>query len=493
MTGLIALALAAAQAGSAAPAQDWRAAARTDVEAAYRLFLDNHPGVHDPRNPAFARQLERARAAGLAQAAKAADFGGYRDSLGAFSSTLGDGHALAFAVAPAASGPAQIQWPGFVAAWRGKGLFVHKAGPGAPAPEGSAILGCDGRRSADLVKARLLAMNFRPAEGGQWWFRAQQAFTASPTFLQLRPERCSFRTPAGKKLVAPLRWTAAPADFHQMQVTASDGERTPIGLGEPRKGLFLIGLPDFQPDPDAVQAYRRLYDEIRARRGELKAARALVIDLRHNNGGSSTWPKEAARAIWGDRPVDTALARFFSRVRIWWRASEGNTAYLPKMAAGLRANGNVAVAEAMDKVGEGMRTALSRGEPFYVQGDDKPDPASLPAPAPSDFETPVYVIIPGRCASACLDAVDIFTRFGNVTLIGAPTSADSTYMEVRMEDLPSGKGRIVIPNKLWAGRPRAAGEIYRPRIEVADLDWSTATFLDRIEKDLARAPGRRDQ
>lgn len=493
MTGLIAFALAAAQAASAGSGEDWRATARQDVEAAYRMMAENHPGMHDPGNRAFPERLKRARAAGLDQAAKATDFGGYRDSLGAFSSVLGDGHALAFATAPAASDPAQRQWPGFVAAWRGKGLFVHNIGSGAPAPVGSAILGCDGRRAAELVKARLMAMNFRAAEGGQWWFRAQQAFTASPAFLQHRPVRCSFRTPAGRKVAAALRWSAAPADLAERLTAASDGDRTPIGLSEPRPGLFLIGLPDFQPKEEGVQAYRRLYEEIRARRTELKAARAIVLDLRHNNGGSSTWPKEAARAIWGEAPVDTAMARYFSRVRIWWRASEGNTAYLPKMAASIRSNGNTAVADAMEKVGEGMRAALGRGEPFYVQGDDKPDPASLPPAARSDFGAPVYVITPGRCASACLDAVDIFTRFDKVTLIGAPTSADSTYMEVRSEDLPSGKGRIVIPNKLWAERPRAAGEIYRPRIEMADLDWSIAAFLDRIEKDLARSGRARDQ
>ena len=34
--------------------------------------------------------------------------------------------------------------------------------------------------------------------------------------------------------------------------------------------------------------------------------------------------------------------------------------------------------------------------------------------------------------------------------------------------------------------PRRAGEFYRPAIEVDNLDWSTKTFLDRIESDLAR-------
>ena len=71
-------------------------------------------------------------------------------------------------------------------------------------------------------------------------------------------------------------------------------------------------------------------------------------------------------------------------------------------------------------------------------------------------------------------------------IVGAPTSADSVYLEVRSEPLPSGQGRIVIPIKFWHQRPRESGEVYHPRIRVDALDWSSATFLDIVESDLAR-------
>ena len=44
---------------------------------------------------------------------------------------------------------------------------------------------------------------------------------------------------------------------------------------------------------------------------------------------------------------------------------------------------------------------------------------------------------------------------------------------------------MVIPNQIWMRRQRGSGEVYAPNIEVRDVDWSTAAFLDRIEKDLA--------
>ncbi len=137
-----------------------------------------------------------------------------------------------------------------------------------------------------------------------------------------------------------------------------------------------------------------------------------------------------------------------------------------------------------------MVGAHEKGQPLWREEDEEDEAAEESAEAPSgpvesDFDVPVYIINWGLCASACLDANDYFKRFDNVKLIGAPTSADSTYMEVRDAALPHGPGRIVIPNKVWVGRKRGWGEIYEPDILMTDTDWSTENFLNRIEQDLA--------
>src|SRR3954453_22244986 len=111
-----------------------------------------------------------------------------------------------------------------------------------------------------------------------------------------------------------------------------------------------------------------------------------------------------------------------------------------------------------------MKSSLARGKPFFVEGGD--EAPSLSPTATTDLTTPVYVITPGGCASACLDAVDIFKRFSNAKLIGAPTSADSSYLEVRVADLPSGQAQVTVPLKIWVHRPRAPGQVYTPNIEV---------------------------
>lgn len=77
-------------------AAEWRAAARTDVLAAYDIFAANHPGMFDPNNPGFPEQLARARDLALAKAHHASDRTSFGDALGTFSAELADGHAFLF-------------------------------------------------------------------------------------------------------------------------------------------------------------------------------------------------------------------------------------------------------------------------------------------------------------------------------------------------------------------------------------------------------------
>lgn len=482
MQHALALIAALALAPTAPQGKDWGAIARADVLAGYELFSANHPGMRDPQSLTFPDQLAAARDEGLKLASRAHDHAGYADALGAFSAVLADGHAQLSDNPP--PGPEKVEWPGFVAAWRGSGVLVHFAGPTSPAPAGSTIEQCDGRPMAAFIRDRLLYSGFRPREAGHWWARTPRVFVASPDLSRALPRSCTFRRPDGRTIVRHLAWSAAPANVDRLLRNASDGERTPIGLSEARPGIFLVGMPDFNPDAEGVKAWRTLYKALTARRLELRRAKAVVLDLRYNNGGSSEWSRDAARLVWGRDAVDARMERYNRNVGIWWRASPSNITYMADMEDRIRRNGQKAVADEMHTVAIGMKAAAAKRQDFYAEAQGKPEyPPNRPLP-PIDFVTPVYVITPGRCASACLDALDTFKRFTNVKLIGAPTSADSTYMEVRVAPLPSGQGSAIIPVKMWVGRPRAAGEVYRPDIEMDDAEWSTANFLERIDHDL---------
>ncbi|WP_265570114.1 S41 family peptidase [Sphingomicrobium nitratireducens] len=469
----------------AADPVDWKAITTGDVEAAYRTFVDNHPGWLDPTNPGFRDQLDAARSAALAVANEAEGPGAYDEALAAFSTILADGHAKVRALSSgtAEGGEKSLLWPGFVVAWRGNEARIFDVAPGSAFQRGSRLTACDGTPIKQWIRTHGPALGMRSTAPGHWWSITPRLFAQ---FDNIDPiaERCSIVTPGGEAKTVALDWSEAPADLFDRFHLASDGDELDVGLTEPAPGIHWIALPTFNPDDEDAARYDALYADLSTKHGAIVAGRAVVIDLRGNDGGSSTWSHRVAASLWGEDAVARRIHDYFAKVSVWHRASEGNIRYLEE-ARETYADRPEILAFINDLYAP-MTAARDKGEDFYVvPASDPEEEEQMRGTSPaSDFATPVFVIVPGRCASACLDALDTFTRFENVTLVGAPSASDTTYMEVRTEALPSGRGQIVIPIKFWHNRPRGSGEAYYPAIRHDGLDWTTEAFLALIEKQL---------
>ncbi|MBB3220894.1 S41 family peptidase [Pseudoduganella umbonata] len=490
------LMLAAATATAAAPGPapvlpdapaGWQAAAARDIAAAYDITMANHAGALDPHNPSFVGNLEAARDHGLALASRVTDADGYLAAVQGFTARIHDGHAGMY-VKFDRGALASRQWPGFVAAWRGD-LYVHAAEEGA-ARQGERIVSCDGKPARQLMEENVFAFQGRSDEEGQWWSLAPRLFVDSHNPFLRRPERCVFEW-GGERIERELSWRPVTDQASAWHVDDMAPDTLPVGLTEPRPKLFWMAMPTFHPSDAERAAYHAVYRQVETQRDRFLNADAVVIDLRRNGGGNSVWSARFAAALWGaDRVRRRAEART-ARERVWYRASPGNIAHFRNIVETFTAKKETAIASWAAAHEAGMRVALAAGKPYYVANENAPAPAANPQAdrpgEPPAFSRPVYVIVPGYCASSCLDAVDVFKLFPNTKLIGAPSSADSTYMEVRSEDLPGGLARVIVPVKLYVDRPRGNGEFYRPDITVTALQWTTAEFRAVVERDLAPA------
>lgn len=463
----------------AAQTLDWRKATREDILAAYEIFRHHHPGMFDPHNPRFPDKLRLARDKALAFAAKVNDDEGHMRALALFSSVLADGHAR---VQAAYNGHGDPLWPGFRTVWRGNALRVIGSVEAGP-PPGSALVGCDGKDARTVIIEGAFWFDARPAEAGQWWEWAPFTFRRSKSRYEKLPQQCRFRKADGQVANYQLRWRTLSEEMLRSWIDEGS-KRDPIGLTEPRPGIYRISLPTFSPDAKGRLSYDRLFQDIDQNIANIAAGRAVVIDLRQNNGGSSSWGERVAYSLWGKAAVKAKLARYFRNTQEWWLADSANFEHFRQTAAEFRQQGRTDDAAELDDVVRHLAAAQDQGKRFYIEdygaslekGQGNPEPRQLP---------PVYVITDGECASACLDAVDVFTRFAGVKLVGAPTSADSTYLDIRFQPLPSNRGVVILPTKIWVRRPRGAGEVYLPDIPVNDVAWTTPTMLDHIERDLA--------
>lgn len=455
---------------------DLRAETREDILDAYRILAAHHPGMYNPFDPDFAEKLERARDEALLAASQVEDSVDRLFAIEVINRALSDGHArvhIGFNGGPA-------DWPGFHAEWRGDGLYVTSVSEKGPT-RGSKLHSCDGTPADDLIREEVFKLSGRENEAGQWWQRGVGFFRRGDLSRSPAPQMCRFQRPDGTIAMIEMEWKPYPREEATRRL--AEKERRPVGMSIAAEGIRWITLSSFSPGPDGIAAYEQIFSEIRAQSEAMEDARAIVLDLRGNQGGSSTWSRKIAEELWGEEAVGWAMADYFRDTEVWYLADEGNLAYFGSLGPKLRERGLPEIAEWADELHGSLGAANAEGETFYKQPYGRELLAEAQPVAPRSLP-PVYVIIDGGCVSACLDAVDTFTRFEGVKLVGAPTSADTEYLEIRREPLPSGRGSVVLPTKIWVNRPRRSGEVYRPDLLVTDLDWTTETMVEHILRDL---------
>lgn len=466
-------------------AEAWASAAKADIEAAFEITRDNHPGMFDPLNPGFGAQLEKARDDALALAPRVTDATGYKAVIGRFSTGLQDGHAGAYTDFEHPDLP-KTRWPGFNTVWRGNDLWVSYS----ELPQlkrGDKVLGCDGK-SVDTLFDELIFefQGEKQQPGHKWRFGHRVLADYGNPFISL-PKRCEFDTAKGKQSLT-LSWYERPQVALDALQADFNGDRLPVGLSW-HKDIAWVAMPTFTPDENDIAAYNKLVSELTAQRDKLQQAKAIVLDLRHNQGGSSLWSERVAKALWGEGRVSRRLEARGAATQVWWRASPGNTEYVKGVVKELQTEGQTEYLPYFTEAASGMTAALRQNEPFFKQKDEVPamsmadamkeQPGDIPA-----LTTAVIALVPGQCASACLDALDAFKLFDNTRLFGAPSSADSTYMDIRTEAFPSGLGAVIIPNKVYVNRSRGNGEYYAPDLPYNGLDWSTEALLQAIRQRL---------
>lgn len=445
----------------AAP-RDWSATLRQDATALHAIIIDSHPGVHDSLNPEFRARVDAGLAVALRRAESATDAGGWWWAMRAFAAGFDDGH-VQLALTNQ-SGGFPTRWPGFLTVYRGADQVVaarDEADATLP-PIGARLIDCDGVPAAPLAEERIAAYR------GRWFLESQHALLGDWQFMSPsnpwigEMAACRFESDEETKTWA-LNWRAIePTDLSARRARLAQRGGAGFGLTTLEDGGVWMSMPSFNGDPsdDAHKALTPMMAEWAAKQAELRAAPFVVLDLRGNGGGSSHWSKEIAVTLWGQDWVDAHKPRPVEAIE--WRASDDNLAAIQSYVDEWTAAG-----ESAERIGwaqeivDGMKLAQAAGRPFWRDRDSaSPREASRGSPDRLVLGS-VYVLTDPVCASACLDAVDLWKALGAIQ-IGRETSADTVYMDVRTAALPSGLAGLVVPMKVWRGRLRGNNEPHRP-------------------------------
>ncbi|MBH0044036.1 S41 family peptidase [Pseudoalteromonas sp. SWXJZ10B] len=455
--------------------EQWRSITERDINAAYSITAHNHPGMFDVNNPTFPDLLKQAKAEALTLSAQASGPQVHVAAIARFSTVLQDGHAGAFS---SVERPAR-RWPGFSAVWRGDALKVYYS-EASNISKGDVVSQCDGQSIDTLMRERIFKFHGEVAQPGHWWQQGWRLLIDEGNPFLTPLKACEFVKANGDTYTQVLNWSVKPKSVSKHLENAYNGDELPIDLTWPEKNIAWIAMPSFSVNDKQTAAYNKVFEKIQQQRSKLLNAKTVVLDLRHNQGGSSYWSLQIAKGLWGEKVVEHNAVGLSQNTQVWWRASKDNTDYVESLFSVVKDQPEVL--KTLKTVAAGMALSLESDAPFYVEEKTNTLNNIPHTPLVSDFKTKVFVIVPPQCASACLDAIDVFKLFSNTRLFGAPSSADSMYMEVRLADLPSGLGKVIVPNKVYVNRARGAGAYYKPDIAYNGIDWTTNRLLEQIKK-----------
>ena len=455
--------------------RDWSATLAEDARALHAIVIDSHPGVHDALNPEFRGRVDAGLAKALERAKTTTDGGGYWWAMRAFAASFEDGH-LGINLRPQGGLPAR--WPGFLTVYRGADQVVadrDEGDVGTP-PVGAKLIDCDGV-AADELAARRIG-EFR----GRWFLESQRASLGDWMFVSAsnpwisEMDACRFEA-GGAVRTFGLNWRpVAAAELSERRTRAARRSMPETGLTRLDDGGVWISTPNFDGSPqgETHKALSALILKMAAEQDALRSAPYVVLDLRRNGGGSSHWSDQMATVLWGrtwlaDHPEPPIES-------IDWRASDDNLAtiqgYFDQWTAAGESAQRINWAR---EIVDGMTAARIAGEPYWRDMASPRPPRPEGPPESQLMAGPVYVLTDPVCASACLDAVDLWKAAGAIQ-IGRETSADTVYMDVRSTALPSGLASLTLPMKVWRGRARGNNEPHSPA-HVFDGDMSDDAAL----------------
>ena len=245
-----------------------------------------------------------------------------------------------------------------------------------------------------------------------------------------------------------LRWRSISRTELAPKV-ATLATRGSAGFGVRRVGEgWWIGLESFSEKAAPV------VEQVRAEAPALKAAPFVVLDLRGNGGGNSQYGQTIANLLAGEVPASVqADSSHCDKV---WRLSERNFRQLTYYRDTLGPRmGKEALAQ-FTREYDSMAAAKAKGERFTGPPRCPGTPMALPDAHRPDPSRRIILLTDNACFSSCLLVTQMFRRLGALH-VGETTDANTHYMEVREDRLPSGLSMFSTLQAVAPGAPRQIG------------------------------------
>ena len=453
----------------AAFAQDFRALARQDLQAAHDQLAANHPAPAIPGQASadFRAWLDTGLTESLAMAGRANSGDAHAYLLRYYGAGFRDSN---ISLSPTFEGLGPYfgtSWAGFATGWRDGKYVVTYVKPGLRGSSiprvGDTVVSCNATPIEEFARAKLDRWEGNlNTEAGRVTSAPYLTWNRNNPFVNGVPSVCEFATGNRRARAITLRPEPLVAGDLEAayRATVYMPSSTPLSI-ETVNGRPWINVHSFADSAgwDAFNA------AVEAQAATLRGPQGFVLDLRGASGASAYTSTARgyglANRIW---TPEFTTSRQPAAGAITYRATAGNRTWYAETLALMQADSRFvheapAVIEQTAAIVAAFDAAIAAGQPtFTLEGRA----AAVDTGAANPVQGPIVVLVDAGCSGGCLDTLDLISTLPNVRVAGSTTATDTIFIEPTVMRLPSNYSELSYGHKAWTARPRPNNQPYTP-------------------------------
>lgn len=201
--------------------------------------------------------------------------------------------------------------------------------------------------------------------------------------------------------------------------------------------IAWVTIPNFAPNRLELAALELLIEEL----PKLREKQYIIFDVRGNGGGSSLWGTRILESLFTQEYVLQKFAQNYGDSFENFRVSKSNLDYWKSETLKLEDSFGRDSKEylALQELLHGMQKAYDEQQLFYSMKITGEEPKISGQEIANPCSARIVVLIDSGCFSSCLMFIhELQTVDPTITLIGQKTATNTSYMEIRLDILPSG-------------------------------------------------------
>lgn len=333
-------------------------------------------------------------------------------------------------------------------------------------PLNSVLLSCDGRSVQEIIDRDIIPYRYTPnLEASYSKVARDMFFDANP--FRVYANECKFEV-EGKEKTFPIYWQKISSAGYPSIMKNLRSMRKLSTKKFGKNGLWIT-IPTFFPDTKQSV----VFEKIIATASSYRNYNPIVLDVRGNGGGNSSWGTRLLFALYGKSFIYHITSQKNDGFNVF-RVSKENID---------RISWIVRLYPEQKPVLLQMQKAKAAGDTLVTIidcEDDNKQKNNLTTQESSLFSNQLYYLTDYVCFSACLNVADDVFSLPNTTHIGLPTDADSAYT-VNNNVVLAGGANFEYNMAVQRGRIRGENVPYIPKYRYNGDINDTAKLMQWVQ------------